>query len=231
MDMKTWSVLLVVILPVVTAVWKPSQEERREGLRRGVHYHTKRHMLPTGGSEPKKRHTTQKPPQLRKKPSGHLKPLDEEDMENDEVVSVAVGPPPLRPKYDKIHWKHSPKQNTTAPPANSSATDLVRNVLTQLGREFLTHQVSEDFVFGQYVGHAMKNLTNEQRLSMQHEVLELIVKYQKLNRGEVKVDDTTDKVEKSFVPMLKDMKTEKRAAINETDDNWPDFSNLAKIVG
>lgn len=163
-------------------------------------------------------------------PSGHLKPLHEDDMENDEVVSVAVGPPPVRPKYDKVHWRHSPKQhqNSTPPRANASATELVKDVITQLGREFLTHQVSEDFVFGQYVGNAMKNLTGELRLSMQHEILELIVRYQKINRGEVKVEEKT---EKTFIPILKELKTEKRSAANETEDNWPDFSNLATIVG
>ncbi|KAL0841564.1 hypothetical protein ABMA28_015223 [Loxostege sticticalis] len=230
MDVRTWSVLLAVIIPVVTAAWRSSQEDRRPGLRKGLHYHTKRHMMPIGGGEPKRRHTTQKPREMRKKPSGHLKPLHEDDMENDEVVSVAVGPPPVRPKYDKVHWRHSPKQhqNSTPPRANASATDLVKDVITQLGREFLTHQVSEDFVFGQYVGNAMKNLTGELRLSMQHEILELIVRYQKINRGEVKVEEKT---EKTFIPILKELKTEKRSAANETEDNWPDFSNLATIVG
>lgn len=163
-------------------------------------------------------------------PSGHLKPLDEDDMENDEVVSVAVGPPPVRPKYDKVNWKHTPKQTNQT---NATATHLVKDVLVQLGREFLTHQVSEDFVFGQYVGNTMKNLTSDLRLKMQHDILELIVKYQRINRGEMKTEekDISEKMWTSPMPSLKDLRTEKRATFNDTEETWPDFSNLAKIVG
>ncbi|KAM3960597.1 uncharacterized protein ACR2FA_005341 [Aphomia sociella] len=226
MDAKTLCILLLLI-PVISEARKSSGEDRRDEreLRRGLHYHSKRHMLPPN-SEPKRRTTTQRTRDMRQKPSGHLTPLDEDDMENDEVVSVAIGPPPIRPIYDKVHWKHTPKpvNNIT----NNTATNLVRNVLTQLGREFLTHQVNEDFVFGQYVGIAMKNLTSELRLKMQHEILELIVKYQKINRGELTKSE--EKTEKTPLPVLKDFKGEKKA-INDTDDAWPDFTNLAKIVG
>jgi hypothetical protein len=151
-------------------------------------------------------------------------------MENDEVISVAVGPPPTRPKYDKVLWKHT-RHNNNNTISNVSATNLVKDVLTQLGREFLTHQVSEDFVFGQYVGNTMKNLTNELRLKMQHEILEVIVKYQRINRGDVKAEETGNKTENKLLTAMKELKNEKKLSANETEDNWPDFSNLAKIVG
>ncbi|XP_059051608.1 uncharacterized protein LOC131846349 [Achroia grisella] len=226
MDVKIFSIIILLI-PAITEAWKSPGDERREGreLRKGLHYHSKRHMLPSDG-ELKRRATTLRPRELRKKPSGHLKPLNEDDMENDEVISVAIGPPPIRPKYDKVLWKHSQKPANNI--SNLTPTSLVRNVLTQLGREFLSHQVNEDFVFGQYVGIAMKNLTSELRLMMQHEILELIVKYQRINRGEVlKLEEKT---ERPTLQILKDFKGEKKVT-NDTDDGWPDFSNLAKIVG
>ncbi|KPJ17665.1 hypothetical protein RR48_07153 [Papilio machaon] len=177
-------------------------------------------------NEVKRRTTTQRSRELRKKPSGHLKPLEEDDIENDEVVSVAIGPPAIRPKYEKPTWKQSPRSvgNNTS---NSSATRLVKEVLVQLGREFLTHQVNEDFVFGQYVGNAMRNLRSDLRLRMQHEVLDLVVKYQKMNRGETLTDHLND--ERSGI---KESKLEKKSSCaNDTDDIWPDFPNFAKIVG
>lgn len=164
-------------------------------------------------------------------PSGHLTPLEEDDIDNDEVISVAIGPPPIRPKYDKVLWKHPPKpiiNNIT----NTTATNIVRDILIQLGREFLTKQVSEDFIFGQYIGNAMKNLTAETKLKMQHEVLELILKYHKINQsGTAKKEEKPNAVSPS--PTTKDIKIESKnfTAANETEDTWPDFSNLAKIVG
>lgn len=169
-------------------------------------------------------------------------------MDNDEVVSVAIGPPPIRPKYDKVNWKHNPiKQSNSSKFYNNSynnnAVHFVRDVLTQLGREFLQHQVNEDYVFGQYVGNSMKNLTSETRLAMQHEILDIIVKYQKLNKGEPKVandtndqkiKDEVDKLTKSFDQQLKETKIEKKTVShphNDTEEGWPDFSNLEKIVG
>lgn len=114
-------------------------------------------------------------------PSGHLTPLQEDDMDNDEVVSVAIGPPPMHPKYDKLSWKHSKTStprpgNDTNSSNNHGATNLVKDILSQLGRELLSHQVSEDFIFGQYVGNAMKNFTSDLKLKMQHEILEVIVR-------------------------------------------------------
>ncbi|KAH9645695.1 hypothetical protein HF086_003368 [Spodoptera exigua] len=171
-------------------------------------------------------------------PSGHLTPLEEDDIDNDEVISVAIGPPPIRPKYDKVHWKHPPKP-VTPNVSNTTASNIVKDVIVQLGREFLSRQVSEDFVFGQYVGNAMKNLSGEIKLRMQHEVLELIVKYQKMNRGEPPKPDeknTSTNINNNnnnnALPILKDMKIEKKfTPANDTEDTWPDFSNLAKIVG
>ncbi|CAG9785949.1 unnamed protein product [Diatraea saccharalis] len=207
---------------------KSSLEDYRAGYRGGLHYHAKRHMLPQNNDH-KKRMSTPKPRELRKKPSGHLKPLDEDDMENDEVVSVAVGPPPVRPKYDKSQWKHTPKQTNNTNSNSVPATNLVRDILTQLGQEFLTHEVSEDFVFGQYIGNAMRNLTSELRLKMQHEILELVVKYQKINRGDMRIEET--KPELPTVQNFKDMRSDRNFTSNDNEESWPDFSNLAKIVG
>ncbi|XP_026729648.1 uncharacterized protein LOC113495225 [Trichoplusia ni] len=230
MDGKKLTILFLVLSPVFTAAWKSaSREDRREVRepRRAVHYHSKRHMLPEPDS--KRRVTTQRPREFRKKPSGHLTPLEEDDIDNDEVISVAIGPPPIRPKYDKVHWKHPPKpvQHNVS---NGTASNIVKDVLTQLGREFLSRQVSEDFVFGQYVGNAMRNLTADIKLKMQHDVLELIVRYQRLNRGEIpKMDDRNVS---NTMPTLKEMKLDKKfTPANDTEDTWPDFSNLAKIVG
>ncbi|XP_031765114.2 uncharacterized protein LOC113513961 [Galleria mellonella] len=231
MDAKTCCIIILLI-PAISEAWKSPGDERGDGrdLRRRLHYHSKRHMLPRD-SEPKRRPTTQRPRELRKKPSGHLTPLDEDDMENDEVVSVAIGPPPIRPKYDKVLRKHSPnlEKNVT----NITTTNLIRNILTQLGSEFLTHQVNEDFVFGQYVGIAMRNLTGELRLKMQHEILDLIVKYQKINRGDVlKPEEKTESNKESTLQVLKEFKGEKKTVSNDSDSvGWPDLTNLAKIVG
>ncbi|XP_075973599.1 uncharacterized protein LOC142974913 [Anticarsia gemmatalis] len=227
-----------------TGAWKSSREDRRgesrelpdrREMRRGVHYHNKRHMLPENESK-QRRSTTQKTRDVRKKPSGHLAPLEEDDMDNDEVVSVAIGPPPIRPKYEKSHWKHTiTSKVVTQNVTNTTASNIVKDVLVQLGRELLTKQVSEDFIFGQYVGNSMKNLTSEIKLKMQHEVLELIVKYQKWNRGETPKPPEEKPVQANplVLPMPpKDIKPDKKfIPANETEDTWPDFSNLAKIVG
>ncbi|XP_022831220.1 uncharacterized protein LOC111359799 [Spodoptera litura] len=245
MDGKIFSILFLVLSPVLISAWTASREERRDRERmhdrdasihrRSIHYHSKRHMLPE--PDAKRRVTTPRTREFRKKPSGHLTPLEEDDIDNDEVISVAIGPPPIRPKYDKVHWKHPPK-TVTHNVSNSTASNIVKDVIVQLGREFLSRQVSEDFVFGQYVGNAMKNLSGEIKLRMQHEVLELIVKYQKMNRGEpAKPDEKNSNVNNSInnsnpMPILKDMKIEKKfTPANDTEDTWPDFSNLAKIVG
>ncbi|KAJ8729867.1 hypothetical protein PYW07_016905 [Mythimna separata] len=238
MDGKILSaVLFLVLSPVFISAWAERGERRDTRAidrvpRRSVHYHTKRHMLPEPDAK-RRSITTPRARETRKKPSGHLTPLEEDDIDNDEVISVAIGPPPIRPKYDKVHWKHPPK-TATQNISNATATNIVKDVFIQLGREFLTRQVSEDFIFGQYIGNAMKNLTAENKLKMQHEVLELILKYQKLNKGEVVKPE--EKVEKSTspLPLVKDNKIESKklaAATNETEDTWPDFSNLAKIVG
>ncbi|CAK1547414.1 unnamed protein product [Leptosia nina] len=217
--------------------WQTLEERPYRPMRGDLHYHAKRHMLPRE-VEAKRRSTSQRPKELRKKPSGHLKPLNEDDMENDEVVSVAVGPPAIRPKYDKMQkylLKTAPSANNVV--ENTAGTNLVKNVLTQLGREFLTHQVSEDFVFGQYVGNSMRNLTSELKLKMQHEILELIVKYQNGKKAE-KTPSTTstpqpeDKLSNTIFKDVKEMKDIKENdKKSETDEGWPDFSNLAKIVG
>ncbi|CAH2037117.1 unnamed protein product, partial [Iphiclides podalirius] len=181
-------------------------------------------------SEPKRRTSTLRPREIRKKPSGHLKPLEEDDIENDEVVSVAIGPPAIRPKYEKPVWKQSSRSGINGT-NNTSSTRLVKEVLVQLGREFLTHQVNEDFVFGQYIGNAMRNLKSDLRLRMQHEVLDLVVKYQKLNRGEILKTEEPSITEDRIVG-LKETKGEKKAACsNDTEESWPDFPNFAKIVG
>lgn len=74
----------------------------------------------------------------------------------------------------------------------------------------------------------MKNLTSELRLSMQHEVLELIVKYQKVNKKDPK---TEEEKPPQMLHILKDVKEKKFIGANDTEEPWPDFSNLAKIVG
>ncbi|CAB3251899.1 unnamed protein product [Arctia plantaginis] len=241
MDGKQWTILCLILLPVFIEAWssRSSREDKREprdlpdkrDLRR--HYHSKRHMQIE--NEPKmKRITTQKPSRdLRKKPSGHLAPLEEDDMDNDEVISVAIGPPPIRPKYDKVHWKHPPKPTTTPNVTNATATNLIKDILTELGRELISRHVSEDFIFGQYIGNSMKNLTAEIKLKLQHEVLDLIVKYQKISNGEAakhpeeKPTSSSPLAAINHINSIKDLKTEKKfTAANETEDTWPDFSNL-----
>ncbi|XP_063618692.1 uncharacterized protein LOC134791573 [Cydia splendana] len=174
--------------------------------------------------------------ELRRKPSGHLTPLRPDDMDTDGVVSVAVGPPPIRPKFDrsKAMRKNAINNKTRISRApNDIAVNFVKDVLTQLGREFLTHQVNEDFVFGQYVGNSMKNLTSALKVNMQHDILELIVKYQRLNHknniGDISKEEIkTTEEDKNKVPKYE--QTDKKTT-HETDVPWPDFSNLENIVG
>ncbi|XP_034830477.1 uncharacterized protein [Maniola hyperantus] len=236
MDAKTLTIFFLVLAPIIiTEAWQSVRSPRE--LRSGLHHHSKRHMLPRDVHEARlearrmRRTSTQRPKESRKKPSGHLKPLQDDDMENDEVVSVAIGPPAIRPKYDKIH-KQIPKTTNRTTINDSKSTNLIKDVLVQLGREFLTHQVNEDFVFGQYIGNSMKNLTNELKLKMQHEILDLIVKYHKLSRGEVNINTSTTSPKHEEIgtqSIIKAIKIEKR--LNDTDEVWPDFTNLANIVG
>ncbi|XP_047505001.1 uncharacterized protein LOC125049649 [Pieris napi] len=224
--------ILILTSFILSDAWQTLEDRRySRNLRGDYHYHTKRHMLPREG-EPRKRATSQRPKELRKKPSGHLTPLNEDDIENDEVVSVAVGPPAIRPKYDKLS-----KSNGKLVPSNINAGDnkastLVKDVLLQLGRELLSRQVSEDFVFGQYLGMAMKNLTADLKLRMQHEILELIVKYQKKTEPQTTTTQPED-ISTSTVYSEVKYKGEliEKEKKNDTDEGWPDFSNLAKIVG
>lgn len=154
-------------------------------------------------------------------------------MEDSEVVSVAVGPPP-RPKYEKM-YKHTPKSTDRVNNSvNNTSASLIKDVLAQLGRELLTREVSEDFVFGQYVGMSLRNLTQDLKLRVQHEILDIIVKYQKQNLGDA-VSEVKQQTEerKTTLPIpspLKDIKIDKKP-LNDTDEGWPDFKNLAKIVG
>ncbi|CAG4937453.1 unnamed protein product [Parnassius apollo] len=227
------SVLIILCLvPTFINAWRTTNENRRpttDGAK-NIHIHSKRHML-QNENETKRKTSTQRSRDIRKKPSGHLKPLEEDDIENDEVVSVAIGPPAIRPKYEKAVWKQTPRSNHSSTNNNTSGTRLVKEVLIQLGREFLTHQVNEDFVFGQYIGNAMRNLRSDLRLRMQHEVLELVVKYQKLNRGET-LKQEEHGIPEEKVGALREGKTEKKSSCsNDTDESWPDFSNFAKIVG
>ncbi|XP_072931522.1 uncharacterized protein [Epargyreus clarus] len=227
MDAKTYLILFLV-LPFATCEWRQYQEDPRSlrEARKEIHYHSKRHMLPRESE--RRRSTTQRTKDVRKKPSGHLRPLHEDDMENDEVVSVAIGPPASRPKYERT-WKPPQPSNNTA------ATNFVKEVLVQLGREFLSHKVSEEFVFGQYVGNAMKNLTADLKIRMQHEILELVLKYQRMNRNEAGVAQKPEQTQNEEKPSLQTTKEfkekEKKFSGNETEEGWPDFSNLAKIVG
>ncbi|KAJ0177443.1 hypothetical protein K1T71_007452 [Dendrolimus kikuchii] len=219
-------VILFCLLLFICEAWKSSDEEMRdtrEYRNRGVHYHSKRHMLSSEPAIQKRRVTTQRSREIKKKPSGHLAPLEEDDMDNDEVISVAIGPPPIKPKYDRMQRKQILKPTSVANSPNFTAVNLIRDVLSQLGKDFMFRQVNEDFVFGQYIGNAMKNLTSDLRLSMQHEILELVVKYQKLNHGDISLKPQ-DKGQ-----VIKEGKFEKRS--NDTDETWPDFTNLAKIVG
>lgn len=164
-------------------------------------------------------------------PTGYLKPLREDDIENDEVVSVAIGPPAMRPKYDKFFRQPPNTLNRITNVEVTAASNLIKDVLIQMGREFLTRQVNEDFVFGQYVGNSMRNLTSNLRLKMQHEILDLILKYQRISRGDENLVLTTKSPEdKISITGLKENRAEKKNS-NDTEDSWPDFTNLAKIVG
>ncbi|CAG4975671.1 unnamed protein product [Colias eurytheme] len=225
MEGTYWLISFLLLTPIIVEAWHAHEYRRHpRGLKSDVHYQSKRHMLPRE-IEARKRFSTQTPKEGRKKPSGHLKPLNEDDMENDEVISVAVGPPAIRPQYEKTI-----KHPRTTPSQINAGTNIVKDVLTQLGREFLTHQVTEDFVFGQYIGNSMKNLTSDLKLKMQHEILELIVKYQKAQNGETVQTTTVQPEENITNSILKEIK-DIRDRRNETDEGWPDFSNLAKIVG
>lgn len=62
---------------------------------------------------------------------------------------MAIGPPPLRGKFEKSRKKHVAKPTT--PPA-TSAVGLVKDLMTQITKEFLSRDVDENFVFGQYLG-------------------------------------------------------------------------------
>ncbi|XP_023935136.2 uncharacterized protein LOC112043792 [Bicyclus anynana] len=223
--------------PIIIEAWQRQALRSARELQSEYHHHSKRHMLPRDVQEERhvarrqRRTTTPRMKELRKKPSGNLKPLEEDDIENDEIVSVAIVQPAMRPKYDK--FKHIQKPNrTTVNDSTRISTNIVKDVLIQLGREFLTHQVNEDFVFGQYIGNSMRNLTNDLRLMMQHDILDIIVKYQKLNRGEVtrniNYSSTPLEIEVTSQPIVKAIKVEKK---NETEEVWPEFTNLANIVG
>ncbi|XP_046959640.1 uncharacterized protein LOC124529775 [Vanessa cardui] len=233
MDARSLSIFFLLLTPVVIEPWQTLDARPSQEMRRHLHYHSKRHMLPRDSGR-KKHITTQRSKEFRKKPSGYLKPLQEDDMENDEIVSVAIGPPAIRPIYDKMVKNPHKIINRTTNSYETAAANLVKDVLVQIGREFLTRQVNEDFVFGQYVGNSMRNLTNDLRLKMQHEILDIIVKYQKItSEKDVNVVQTTtanSPEEKFSVVVLKDPQTEKKTA-NDTEDAWPDFTNLAKIVG
>ncbi|XP_032523644.2 uncharacterized protein LOC116774961 [Danaus plexippus] len=225
MDANRLSIFLLVVTIAITQAWQYVDRRPRKDLQRDPHYVAKRHMLP--GSDKKRRPSTQIPKEMRKKPSGHLKPLQYDEMENDEVVSVAIGPPAMRPKYDKTRRNMA---KAYASPANeSTASNLIKDILVELGREFVTHNVNEDFVFGQYVGNVMKNLTSSLKMKMQHEILDLILKYQRICRGDdIKVLNENTKTDDKTV---KDIKLDKKPAANETEDGWPDFSNIEKYVG
>ncbi|KAI5652125.1 hypothetical protein NE865_00463 [Phthorimaea operculella] len=243
MDPWIWMIIVVAVASVIPNCdgWRSSSEEDRQPTRvarKGVHYHKKRHMLPNSKeADPKKRLTSSVRAKDTKKrvptkSSGHLTPLHMDDIDNDEVVSVAIGPPPMRPTYDKQNWKSRTSRNQTSSSSSggtaseTGAVNIVKDVLTQIGREFLTRQMNEDFVFGQYVGIAMRNITGEQKIRFQHDILELIIKYQKLSRGEVpKSEDRKDPLD-IMKETPKYIKT-----YNDTDETWSDFSNLAKIVG
>ncbi|XP_050346115.1 uncharacterized protein LOC126770650 [Nymphalis io] len=225
MDARTLSIFFLLLTPVVIKPWQTLDTESSREIQRHLHYHAKRHMLPRD-SERKSQITTKRSKEFRKKPSGHLKPLQEDDMENDEFISVAIGPPAIRP-YEKMVKHRNKTFNRTTNSEETAASKLVKDVLIQMGREFLTRQVNEDFVFGQYVGNSMRNLTNDLRLKMQHEILDLIVKYQRMNREGQK---TTSLEVKNMNTVLKETQNEKKTA-NDTEDGWPDFTNLAKIVG
>ncbi|XP_028033812.1 uncharacterized protein LOC114245743 [Bombyx mandarina] len=227
MDRRKWLMLFFIAnIVFIVGAWKSSTEDSNlpREARRGVHYHSKRHMLPKEVDR-KRRISTSKPGrELRKKPAGHLKPLEDDDMENDEVVSVAIGPPPMRPKFEKPH-KRPPPVKPKPKINNTTAINFAKDILQQLGTEFIFHQVNEDFVFGQFIGNSIRNLTSELKIKMQHDILELIMKYQRLNRGDVPVKPE----EKYTTHGLKDIKVEKKS--NDTEESWPDFTNLAKIVG
>ncbi|XP_045448739.1 uncharacterized protein LOC123657205 [Melitaea cinxia] len=230
MDARTLSIFFLLLTPVVIESWQTLDSRSSRELKRSIHYHSKRHMLPRD-TERKRRITTPIPKELRKKPTGYLKPLREDDIENDEVVSVAIGPPAMRPKYDKFLRQPPNTLNQTTNVKVTAASNLIKDVLIQMGREFLTRQVNENFVFGQYVGNSMRNLTSNLRLKMQHEILDLILKYQRINRGDENLVLTTKPTDdKISIPILKENKTEKKNT-NDTEDTWPDFTNLAKIVG
>ncbi|VVC86583.1 unnamed protein product [Leptidea sinapis] len=223
-----WSILYLLLSSALTEAWQ-TRDDRRHARELSIEQHQKKlHSLPRE-AETKRRYSTLRPKDLRKKPSGYLKPLNEDDMENDEVLSVAVGPPAMRPKYEKIKRPHiSSYRENKESLHNQAGENYVRDILITLGREFLNHQVSEDSVFGQYIGKSMKNLTSPLKLKMQHDILDLVVKYQRLNLGENQT--STVKPDEKTTAMGPKEGKERRAG-NETEEGWSDFSNLANIVG
>ncbi|XP_063381156.1 uncharacterized protein LOC134667664 [Cydia fagiglandana] len=234
MESRLFLLVLLAMQIIISRQCPQSEEKKSLKVRRATLDNSK--YYPPGSEG--KRYPSREPGyrELRRKPSGHLTPLRPDDMDTDGVVSVAVGPPPIRPKFDrgKAMRKNAIDNNTRITRApNSNAVNFVKDVLTQLGREFLAHQVNEDFVFGQYVGNSMKNLTSALKVNMQHDILELIVKYQRLNNNSIgditKEEIKTKEEDKSKGPKYD--KTEKKTTNHETDEGWPDFSNLEKIVG
>ncbi|KAJ2939768.1 hypothetical protein O0L34_g17959 [Tuta absoluta] len=246
MDPRCWTFFVLAVASVIPNCdgWLSSSEEDKptaRAARKRVHYHTKRHMLPPSKeSNPKKRppstfRVKEAKKRVQTKPTGHLTPLHMDDIDNDDIVSVAIGPPPMRSNYEKqLIWKSKSSKNQTSHSAAATSREagaavyLVKDVLTQIAKEFLTRQVNEDFVFGQYVGMAMKNITSELKIRFQHDILELVIKYQKLSREEL----TKSEIKKDPLDMINDAtKAIKAPAFNDTEETWSDFTNLAKIVG
>ncbi|XP_061712898.1 uncharacterized protein LOC133521829 [Cydia pomonella] len=230
MQSREFVLVLLAMQIVISRQWPASEERKSVKVRKSTSDNTK--YYPPGSEN--KRWVSREPGyrELRKKPSGHLTPLRPDDMDTDGVVSVAVGPPPIRPKFDRskaIRNQNNNNNTLNKRAPNNNAVNFVKDILTQLGREFLTHQVNEDFVFGQYIGNSMKNLTSALKLRMQHEILDIIVKYQRINNGDIAKEDIKPKEEDKNKGPKYD-KTEKKTT-NETEEPWPDFSNLAKIVG
>ncbi|XP_011559110.3 uncharacterized protein LOC105389655 [Plutella xylostella] len=210
----------LVVSPVVLGSWSDDEVQAQRAPPRGRFHVSKRHMVQGSMRAPGQKRPLSR--EGRKKPSGHLTPLEEDDMDNEEVVSVAINPPPVR-RIDKIARKparldkQKPTNQDTAVASSSAAAELLKNVLIQLGKEFMLKQTDENFVFGQYVSGTMRNMTTNMRIKMQHDILDLIVKYQKARFG----------LGNETVATAVTVKVDKKA--NDTDEL--DFSSLSKFVG
>ncbi|XP_041978215.1 uncharacterized protein LOC121732411 [Aricia agestis] len=212
MDRRSLTGLFLFL--AVVGSWQ-GMEERSE-RRRDPQYNAKRHMLPRDTRRPALGR------EMRKKPPGYLTPLQEEEIADDEIVSVSVGPLPQpitlpghRPRLNIDKFKQK-IENTKENTSNAKAVRFIKDVIVEVAKDLLTHEVSEEFIFGQYIGKAMKKVKEEYKTKMQLEILDLIKHYQHRNDSRKPEEITT-------------VKSKRKS--NDTDEVWTDFTNLENIVG